>query len=256
MNKLKEVVSKTTDLNSAKSENYEKSKYTSKEVKDEMVANNEKNKKLVEDAKAKLIIKIPKPFGMGCFTIDLTSLLNTKLGKLALSSLSSLALSLLLSKIAKAMGSKINDKLIDKQGSKIDTENFPNTSSIDESEILNALNDIDLNSLLSEVVSEENMLKLNALIIQGSGTTLSIMSDIDSTGKYTDNVVKIPTDTNVTDTYQNKNDINKPRIKEKYTINKRGRKDILDSDIVSARLGTNKIGKKVISNPNYGSYIE
>jgi len=44
--------------------------------------------------------------------------------------------------------------------------------------------------------------------------------------------------------------------KNKYSISKRNRDDILESDIVSERNGSNNRNLKLMKNPNYGVYLD
>ena len=55
-----------------------------KEMKKKIEDDKNKNKQTVEQSKPKFILKIPKPFALGYFIIDIGALLKSLLGKLFL----------------------------------------------------------------------------------------------------------------------------------------------------------------------------
>lgn len=219
----------------------------SKELKENIKEETDKNKKDVQENKPKLVIKIPKPYAMGYFIIDLSSLLSGLLGLL-----SGFALGLLMSKLADLMKSSLSFDM-------------NNKNKINTSKINSALNSINLSNVINEVLNEENILKLNKTLKDNSITsdlTLSktpseeffdTRSNVDDTGNYiNDNVSVTPEINIISDERININKLNKKR--EIFTMNKRGRIDLLDSKEVNERLNNNSTNKKTIYNKNYGRY--
>lgn len=218
-----------------------------KELKDNIKEENDANKKEVEDNKPKLVIKIPKPFAMGYFIIDLSALLKGLLGLL-----SALALGLLMSKLADLLKAALSPTL--------------NTNTkISASDMNKALNSINLSDVLNEVLDEENILKANTLV-SNSGLTNDLMesktptetfydtiSRVDDSGTFSNSNVDVDLNTNIPS--ESKNIMNKNNKKrEIYTMNKRNRKDLLDSPEANDRLNNNNTNKRTVYNKNYGRY--
>jgi len=105
-----------------------------------------------------------------------------------------------------------------------------NNNEITQDDINNELNKMNFNDLINESKLEYNNNEINTVI------------DIDD--KIDDKIDKY-----------NKTNKNKRNIKKKYTIDKRNRKDILESEKVKEReMGKNS--NKIVKNPNYGIYID
>ena len=218
-----------------------------KEMKKNIEDDKNKNKKTVDQSKPKFIIKIPKPFALGYFIIDIGALLKSLLGKL-FALLSALVLGLIMAKLGDLLGDLL-DKLFDSKGS------------VDSNDVNEQLKSIDVISVVRESIDEENMMNLNSLN-SASGSTITGTTDgvivfptesqIDSSGTY--GIDSVPID--VVDNTPKDNKINKKNSqKDAYTINKRNRKDLLESDEVSNRLNSEGVRKgRSIYNPNYGEY--
>lgn len=227
-----------------------------KNLQKEIKKESEANKKTVKEAKPKLVIKIPKPFAKGYFIIDLSALLGMLLGLL-----SAFLMGLLMSKIGDILSGLLSSLLNGK-------------SKINASAITNAVNSINMTSLIQEAMDEENILLLNSTINNIDKTKINISSDltttipinsdisydsaskIDSTGTFSEDIVDVTSDSsNKTNIKPKTNKIFKKNdSKDFYTMNKRGRTDLLESSTVSERLDNNNTNKKVIYNPNYGRY--
>lgn len=218
-----------------------------KKLKENIKEENDKNKKEVEENKPKLVIKIPKPFAMGYFIIDLSALLAGLLGIL-----SSFALGLLMSKLADLLKSLLSYDMTSK-------------SKINASKINNALNSINLSEVINEVLDEENVMKLNKTLKESDITSdlnpsktpseqfFDTRSNMDDTGNYINDDVSITTDLKITP--NEKTNINKLNQKrEIFTMNRRGRIDLLNSTEANERLNNNSTNKKTVYNKNYGRY--
>lgn len=218
-----------------------------KNLKENIKEENDKNKKEVDENKPKLVIKIPKPFAMGYFIIDLSALLAGLIGML-----SAFALGLLMSKLADLLKNTLSFEMNSK-------------SKINASKINNALNSINLSNLINEVLDEENIMKLNKTLKQSDITTdlnpsktpseqfFDTRSNMDDTGNYINDDVNITSDLKITTNQKtNTNKLNQKR--EIFTMNRRGRMDLLNSSEANERLNNNSTNKKTIYNKNYGRY--
>jgi len=219
---IKNRESQETDLSTTESVNAENSDKVSTQTKKEMQEKTETNNKVASESKPKLVIKIPKPFGKGYWIINLSKLL----GKL-LAGLAAALLALVLAKLASLLAD-LFQKILD--GGK---------KELSQSDIDGAINDIDVNNVITESETEYS----NLLLLQTN-------SIVDPT-LTTDNSDKI------TDVYSKPNK-NKKNIsnKNKYTIDRRNREDILDSEAVKERNGSNNKNIKTVRNPNYGTYLD
>lgn len=215
-----------------------------KDLKDKIEKDKDKNKKAVDKAKPKLIIKIPKPFVMGYFIIDIGAFLKGLLGKL-LSMLSGLLMGLLMAKLAELLGDLL-EKLASEKGN------------ISTSDMTNALNSINMTDVMTELIDQENLMELNKMLSDSGITTgsttgeiiFNLQNEIDSTGTYSNDNITIEGETkNTIPTPTKKNNKN-----EIYSFNKRGRSDLLDSDEANDRLTNNSSSRRTINNPNYGKY--
>lgn len=125
---------------------------------------------------------------------------------------------LLLAKIASALSELLQDKL--------------SKGGVSQNDINDAFNNTDINGLIKESKSEyENRKSSNSTI------------DIDN---KSDKVI---------DVYSHPNKLKKNQ-NNKYSIDKRNRKDILDSDIVNEREGSKNKNTKLVKNSNYGVYYD
>lgn len=211
------IKNQETDLRTIQSINIENSEKVSTTTKKELEKTENTNNENVSEAKPKLIIKIPKPFGLGYIIIDLSKLL----GKLV-AGLAAAVTSILLAMIANALSDLLQDKL--------------NSGNVSQSDIDSALNGMNMNDMINKAQSEYNKqqkINLNSSLEVNTG------------------------DGTVTDTYS-KGNTNRKNIsnKKKYTIDKRNRKDVLDSEIVKERDGSNNRSLKLNKNPNYGVYLD
>ena len=222
-NKMATIKNQGTDLSSVESVNLENSEKVSKETKKEMQEDTNKNTEEVSEAKPKLIIKIPKPFALGYWIIDLSELLGKLLAGI-LAAVTALLLGLIASLLAKLL-----QKLLDAG------------KNISQSDIDSALNDMDMEALLNEAQLEYNKQQAD------------LNSEIELTGTNAND----PNADKVNDLYDKANS-NKKNIsnKNKYSIDKRNRKDVLDSDAVNEREGSNNRNLKLMKNPNYGVYLD
>jgi hypothetical protein len=206
-----------TDISTTQSINIENSEKVSKETKKDLKKTEETNNENVQEAKPKLIIKIPKPFALGYWIIDLSKLLGKLLAGI-LAAVSALLLALIAGLLA-ALLQKIFDKL----------------GKVSQNDIDKSLNGMDMNSLLNQAQSDydKSLLSNDSMIDINKG------------------------DGKVTDLYS-KGHTNRKNIanKNKYTINKRNRKDILDSNAVKERDSSNNKNTKFVNNPNYGIYLD
>lgn len=209
-----------TDISSTESINIENSEKVSTEAKKEMEETTNENNEDASEAKAKLIIKIPKPFALGYIIIDLSKLLGNLLKGLAAG-----IAALVLAKIADALSELLQDKLA--------------TGGVSDNDINTAFNDTDINGIIAESTAEYN----NSL---STTENTNITSDMLST----DN------DNKIVDVYSKSNVNKKQANKNKYSMDKRNRKDILESEVVSERNGTSNKNIKTVSNPNYGVYLD
>jgi len=210
--------SQSTDISTTESINIENSEKVSKETKKELKETEETNSEEVQEAKPKLVIKIPKPFALGYWIIDLSKLLGKLLAGI-LAAVTALLLGLIAGLLANLL-----QKLLDRG------------QNISQSDIDSALNGMDMNALLNQAQSEyDKQQKL------GTDTEIDINKG----------------DGEVTDIY-GKGNTNRKNIsnKNKYSLNKRNRKDILDSDVVKERDSSNNRNVKHVNNPNYGVYID
>jgi len=214
------IKNQETDLSSVESVNLENSEKVSKETKKEIQEDTNTNNEEVSEAKPKLIIKIPKPFGLGYWIIDLSKLLGN-----LLKGLLAAVVAIILAKIAEALTNFIQAK-IDKG---LDANN------LSQSDIDAGLNELNTKALIEESQSEYNKSLLN------NNSTIDINIG----------------DGKVTDVYSQANK-NKKNIsnKNKYSIDRRNRKDILESEVVSERDGSNNRNLKLMKNPNYGVYLD
>jgi len=206
-----------TDISTTQSINIENSEKVSKETKKDLKKTEETNNENVQESKPKLIIKIPKPFALGYWIIDLSKLL----GKLLAGILAAVA-ALLLALIAGLLAALLQ-KIFDKLGK------------VSQNDIDKSLNGMDMNALLNQAQSDydKSLLSNDSMIDINKG------------------------DGKVTDLYS-KGHTNRKNIanKNKYTINKRNRKDILDSNAVKERDSSNNKNTKFVNNPNYGIYLD
>ena len=207
---------KETDLKIVKNTNVEKSDKVSKDAKKKMQNNTEDNNKEISKSQSKLIIKIPKPFALGYIIIDLSTMLGNLVKGLAAA-----VIALLLAKIA-----NILTDLLAKTFNKGD---------VSQNDIDSALNETDMNSLITESIHDYNTLSL-----------YNLNSSLDA------NV----SDKIITDEYIKVNNKKKKTSQVKYSIDKRNRKDILDSSIVNEREGSNNKNIKTVKNQNYGIYLD
>jgi len=213
--------SKETEISSTVSINIENSDKVAKKSKKDMRKKSEENDKVASEAKPKLVIKIPKPFALGYWIIDLSKLLgNLVKGLLA-------AVTALLLAAISALLAELLQKILD------------SGADISQSDIDNGLNSMDMNALIDESQKEyERQQKLLS----------DSLIDPNIKGKGDGKVVDLYGSAN-----KNKKNISK---KKKYTIDRRNRKDILDSDVVNERNGSNNKNIKTVKNPNYGTYID
>lgn len=133
-----------------------------KELQKKIKKESDGNKKIVEKAKPKMVIKIPKPFAKGYFIIDLSNILKMLAG-----ALSSKLLGMLMNKIGKKLERDLSFDLMTKP--KINT-----------SDITNAISGLDLASLIEETLLEEEMLLLNSALDNSDDDELSDI-DLDET---------------------------------------------------------------------------
>ena len=217
------IKNQETDLSTVESVNIENSEKVSKETKKEIQEDTNANNEEVSEAKPKLIIKIPKPFALGYWIIDLSKLLG-KLLKGILAAVSAILLGLIASLL-----SNLLQKLLDAG------------KNISQSDIDNALNGMDMNALLNQAQSEYDKQQ----------------TDLNSEIELTSTNANDPNANKINDLYD-KSSKNKKNVsnKNKYSINKRNRKDILESDIVDERNGSNNRNNKLVKNPNYGVYLD
>ena len=198
-----------TDLSSTKIVNMEESETVSTITKKDIKETTEKNDKVVQDAKPKIIIKIPKPFGLGYIIIDLSKMLGDIFKGLAVG-----IGALLLSKIVSSLSKLLQDKL--------------SKGGVSQNDINDALDVTDINGLIKESELEFNNL-----------TLLNSNIDINKS-------VENPPD---------EKNRKKKKNKYKYSIDRRNREDILDSNIVKTRDG-DVTNNKLMKNPNYGIYVD
>jgi hypothetical protein len=156
-----------------------------KPLKDNLKQEKDINKKQILDNKPKLVIKIPKPFAMGYFIINLSALLSGLLGIL-----SSFLLGLIMYKIADLLKSALSYAMNSK-------------SKINASEINKALNSINLSNVIQEAIDEENIMNLNTTLKNAGLTSdLSVSktpseifydttSNLDSSGTYANDNVDV-----------------------------------------------------------------
>jgi hypothetical protein len=107
---------------------------------------------------------------------------------------------------------------------------------VSKTDIENAVNGMNINDMINEAQEEYNKQQ---------------ETDLDSS-------VDIRTgDGSVTDEYS-KGNTNRKNIsnKKKYSIDRRNRKDVLDSETVKERDGSNNRNLKLVKNPNYGVYLD
>lgn len=217
------IKNQSTDLRTIESINIENSEKVSKQTKKELKETENTNNKNVQESKPKLVIKIPKPFALGYWIIDLSKLLRNLLEGLAAA-----VVALILSKIAQLLTNFIQSKIDD----------GISANSISQSDIDKALNNMDINSLIKESQNEYNKQQ-----------KINLNSSVDTSA--------ISDDGTITDVY-NKSNVNKKNIsnKDRYTINKRNRKDVLESEKVKERNSSNNRNIKLVKNPNYGVYLD
>jgi hypothetical protein len=219
------IKNQEADFRTIQSINIENSNRLSKSTKKELEETANNNNDIVQDAKPKIIIKIPKPFALGYIIIDLSKLLGNLFKGLAAG-----VISLVLSKIGDNLFEFLQDKL--------------NNGDVSKNDIDAALKKLDINKLIIESENEYNQ-KLNL--------NLNLNSQLDITGVDANN----PNANKVVDIYSKGNtDRKNIANKNKYTINKRNRKDVLDSDIVNERNSTKNRNIKFVKNPNYGTYLD
>jgi len=219
---MSDIKNRETDIKSTVSINNENSEKVSKVSRKEMMDTEQNNDKVVQETKPKLIIKIPKPFGLGYIIIDLSKLLS-KLIKGLLAAV----VAILLAKIVESLINLLEKKL--------------NANNVSQSDIDSALKGVNMNNLINESQSEyDKQQKINS--------KLNSSIDVSETGANSGKIVDV----------YGKGNTNKKNIsnKNKYTIDKRNRKDILDSEIVNERKGSNNRNIKLVKNPNYGVYLD
>ena len=225
------INNKETDISSVQSINIENSDKVSKSTKKDIKDKTKKNNDDVKDSKPKLVIVIPLPFALGYITINLGLFFGNLLKGLSVA-----VLALVMAKIAELLTEFLLDKL-KPDLSDIDNIKAPSVS-ITNSDIEKGLKSININSLIKEA---ENELKTTSQ--QSVSVDANSFTDTQSTGDAT--VIK---------PHPNTKRIN--NNKNKYSIDKRNRKDELESDIVSDRKGTNNKKIRTINNPNYGVYYD
>jgi hypothetical protein len=230
---------KESDISSLQSVNIEQSAKVSSDAKNQMESDTKENDKLINDSKSNFSIKILLPFGLPKISLGMPSSINNILGGLV----SSVA-SIVLAKIATAIFEKIAIKLGIfsngegiSYGSGIDGKAVSPLGDIDTSEIntelLNQfLKEIDVNKMVDEAQLEYQN-KTEPIKLQAS-------DDIDND--------------KVSDVYSKPN--NKKNKTSKYTIDKRNRTDILNSNTVANRKSNGNKNIKTINNPNYGTYYD
>lgn len=223
---------KSTALGTVESINIEKAEKVSKSVRKDMQENTTDNEKDVSDAQSVLIIRIPLPFALGYITIDLGAFLSGLFNTLLAG-----VMAFLLAAIAKALASifdSLLSGLIGLNGA-LNSDGFE----ISQSDIDGALSQLDLDSLVNQATLDYNNSLLGSSSINGGNFTT------DSTSN------------DVNDEYTKPNN-NKKRIanKSKYSIDKRNRKNILDSEEVNNRNSSNNKNIKTVRNPNYGVYLD
>lgn len=223
---------KSSDLSTTESINIEKADKVSKSVRKDMQENTTDNEKDVSDAQSVLIIRIPLPFALGYITIDLGAFLSGLFNTLLAG-----VMAFLLAAIAKALASifdSLLSGLIGLNGA-LNSDGFE----ISQSDIDGALSQLDLDSLVNQATLDYNNSLLGSSSINGGNFTT------DSTSN------------DVNDEYTKPNN-NKKRIanKSKYSIDKRNRKNILDSEEVNNRNSSNNKNIKTVRNPNYGVYLD
>jgi len=206
-----------------------------KNLQSEIKKSNDDNKKVVEDSKPKFVIKIAKPLAKGYFIIDLGAMLKGLLGML-----SAFAMGLLMSKLSSILAGLLSSML--------NSKNTINTSAVNS-----AVNSINVPGLIQETLDDENVLKLNTIISQNKTNDFNTTSMLDSTGTYGNDVVDVKLDV-TTDSNNINKFIKKNNEKEFYSMNKRGRLDLLNSLAANNRLNNNQTNKKLTYNPNYGKY--
>lgn len=212
---------KEINIGTVESINIENSEKVSKSSKSEMKENTKKNNDTIKDSKPKLNIKIPLPFAKGYITIDLSNMLSNLFKGLVAG-----AVAIALAKIADILSDKLQNKL--QNGSNISQNDIKN--SLSNSELQNIINQaiLEYNNNLKKI-EEENNRKLETSSGDDKVKDVYITSNKDKK------------------TISNKN---------KYTIDKRNRVDVLDSQLVKERKGTNNTNIKIVKNPNYGSYVD
>lgn len=216
----------------------------SKDLKEKLDKDKEKNKKQVEEAIPKLIIKIPKPFAMGYFIIDIGAFLKGLLGGL-LAMLSALLIGLLMAKLAELLGELLANIAAQK-------------GNLSTTDITNSLNSINMNDVMTSLIDQENLMSLNKMLSDSGITTGSTTSEIifnlqnqiDTSETYSNDNVTIQSDIQPIVPIINK----KENPKDFYSINRRGRSDLLNSDEVKQRLSGNNTHRRSVYNPNYGKY--
>jgi hypothetical protein len=215
------IKNQEADFRTFQSINIENSNRLSKSTKKELEETANNNNDIVQDAKPKIIIKIPKPFALGYIIIDLSKLLGNLFKGLAAG-----VISLVLSKIGDNLFEFLQDKL--------------NNGNVSQDDINSAIKKLDISGLIIESENEYN-------------EQLNLNSQLDITGVDANN----PNANKVVDIYSKGNtDRKNIANKNKYTINKRNRKDVLDSDIVNERNSTKNRNIKFVKNPNYGTYLD
>jgi len=144
--------------------------------------------------------------------------------------------------------SKLSSILAGLLSSMLNSKNTINTSAINS-----AVNSINVAGLIQETLDDENVLKLNTILSQNKTNDFNTTSMLDSTGTYGNDVVDIKLDV-TTDSNNINKFIKKNNEKEFYSMNKRGRLDLLNSLAANNRLNNNQTNKKLTYNPNYGKY--
>lgn len=238
------INNKSTKLNNVKSVNIEQYDGLSSSIKNAMMKKTQSNNKNAKSIKPKIIIKIPLPFALGYITIDLSSLLSG-----LLSGLSGAATALVLSKLTDELSNKLSNKL--------------NNGNVSQTDIQSSLSTINIDNIINEAILEEqNQLNNDAISISNTESLSGNENLIPTSGETIDTSksqpisIDIDIDDTKKDIYVKSNNITKRNInKSQYTLDKRNRTDVLDSQTVKNR-NTSKTNKKYINNPNYGKYLD
>lgn len=223
-------MSRETIISETQNINIEQSEKVSPDAKKKMQNDTKDKDKDTSKSQPKLVIKIPLPFALGYITINL----GLMLGKLV-KGLAAGVVALLLAKIANVLTELLADKL--------------SKGGVSQKDIDAALSETDVDALLKESMQDYDVLSSNNNLSPSLSSLSSFdANSFDGTGQG---------DGTITDEYSKANSNKKKRTSQvKYSIDKRNRKDTLDSSIVSDREGSNNKNIKTVKNNNYGVYLD